>query len=413
LERLAAERLPAPAVYGFYIHQRSREDARKLANKLHVVENFAASSPFDECWSDERWFIVRNRVAARSLEDVPALLAAAQVVGVEIGLHDGRAAAMLVEEFQPVPRDAQYHTKAGVGELSIRITLDRRIEQALHYADVGTEWAEWEDGELLIQRKRPLTELFSPVSELQEYLTARRVHQLDRFRRTEEELRRIFAGDLWPVLASIERDYGGLIAEDDFNAWNLHSTVPLIAPGYLAEAVSKSDRITSINGHPMRQVGKVWSLLWLCVDRDGRFYLTRSSGYELEAGGDDLESTLLRLALDWKYERWRTDACLGGFLDPQDAARLIGELRGAIERKLDTFGHAYYEGPGFVLRHPKAVLGQKSFFHLVAGSAKRFSDALRPLTANGQPIKVEQDNLSFPTDDEIALCARSGVLLAE
>lgn len=412
LERLAAEHLPTPAIYGFCIHQRSRGDARKLANRLRAAENILASSPSDECWSDERWFIVQNRVAARAMEDVPALLTAAQAADVEIGLHDGRAEAMLVEDFQPVPHHAQYHTMAGVGELSIRITQDRRIEQALHYGDVGTEWAEWEAGELLVQRKRPFTELFSPTPELQEYLGARRIHRLDRFRRTEEDLRRTFAPDLWPVLVSLERDYGGLIAEDDFNTWNLHSTVPLVAPGYVAEVVPRGERITAINGHPMRQVGQIWSLLWLCVDRDGRFYITRSSGYELEAGGDDLDSTLLRLALDWKYERWRTDACLGAFLDPQDAARLIGELRGAIERRLDTFGHTYYEGPGFVLRHPKPVLGQKSYFHLVAGSAKRFCDVLRPLASAGQPVKVEQDNLSFPTEEEIALCVRARVLLS-
>lgn len=413
LERLAAERFPAPAVYGFRIHNRSRDDARKLANKIRVVENFAASSEHDHCWSDERWFVVQDRIAARSFDDLPTLLAAAEATGVEIGLHDGRADALLVEVYQPVPEEPQYHMKTGIGELSICATADRRIEQALHYGDIGTEWAEWSEGELLVQRKRPIVELFKPNPDLQEYLDARRIQRVDCFRRTEEHLRRLYGADLWPVLASLERDYGGLIAEDDLTYWALFHIKPLVAPGFMAETAPERERVGSIQGEQVHRVGTVRLDHQLCVDARGRFYITDDMRYDIEAGGDDLESTLLRLALDWKYERWRTDACLGGFLDPQDAARWIGELRGAIERKLDTFGHAYYEGQGFVLRHPKAVLGQKSFFHLVASSAKRFSDVLRPLTASGQPIKVEQDNLSFPTDEEIALCARSGVLLAD
>jgi hypothetical protein len=236
---------------------------------------------------------------------------------------------------------------------------------------------------------------------------------MDRFRRSEEDLRRIFGADLWPVLSSLERDHGGLIAEDDFSPWNLFSTAPLVAPGYLAETTPKEQRITDIQGKPVRQVGQIDSLLWLCVDEEGRFYVTRSLGYDLQAGGDDLESTFLRLAIDWKLRRWRTEACMGGFLQRADAERLLDSLRGTAERQLDTFGHTYHAGPGFVLRHRKPVLGQEPHFHCIAASLKRFCELLRPLATADRPVRVLQDTESFPTDEELAACARAGVVISD
>lgn len=391
LERLAAELFPVPAIHGFSIHWRTGDEAKKLATKLRAAENGAASAPHDECWSDDRWFIVRDRAAARRFEDLPALLDAARAAGVEIGLHDGRAEAMLVEDLQRVPSGAQLHQAVGIAEISIHIAEGRRIEQALHYGEVATERAEWEDGELLVQQTRPATELFAPIPELQEYLFARRIHRLARFRRSEEDLRRIFGAALWPVLSSMERDYGGLIAEDDFAPWSLLGVAPLVAPGYLAETVPGDQRIKDIQGKPVRQIGKVDKMRWLCVDEDGRFYVARSPGDDLEPGGDDLESTLLRLALDWKVQRWRTETSMGGFLQRADAERLLKELHGAAEPKLDTFGHTYHAGPGFVLRHRKAVLGLDPYHQLIATSIKRFCELLRPLSAEGQPVRVLQD----------------------
>lgn len=412
LERLAAEIYPRRAEVGFAIHPRLH-DARRIANKLRITQNDAASSPYDECWADERWFVTQTRVAARRFEDVDLILDAALACDAEIGLHDGRAEALLVEADQPVVERARYHRRAGIAELSIRTTSDQRIEQSLHYGEVGTEWSEWGDGELLVQRKRPMTELFSPVPELQEYLHARRLQRLPQLQRSDVDLERVYGVDIWPVLRALERDYGGLIAEDALGAWASFHVEPLVAPGYVAETVKPEERVRTAHGEPVYEVGTVKLDRRLCVDEKGRFYITYPSGYDLEAGGDDLESTFLRLALDWKYERWRTDACLGGFLAPQDAARLIEALRGTIDHKLDTFGHAYYQGAGFVLRHPKPVVGQHSFFHLVATSTKRFCDIVRPLTKGGQPIRVEHDNLSFPTDEEIGACAKAGVLLSD
>ncbi|WP_437732117.1 hypothetical protein [Sorangium sp. So ce1335] len=413
LERLAAELSPTPALAPFSIHWRAGDEARKLANKLRVAENGAASVPHDTCWSDDRWFIVRDRAAARRFEDLPALLAAARAAGAELGLHDGRAEAMLVEDLQRVPRGAQLHQAVGIAEISIKVAEGRRIEQALHYGDVATERAEWEDGELLVQRTRPATDLFAPIPELQEYLFARRIHRLDRFRRSEEDLRRLFGDDLWPVLSAVERDHGGVIAEDDFAPWSLLGVAPLIAPGYVAETVVGDQRIRDIQGKPVRQVGKVDKMRWLCIDEEGRCYVTGRLGDDLEPGGDDIASTLLRLALDWKLQRWRTEASMGGFLQREGAERLLKELHGAAERKLDTFGHTYHAGPGFMLRHRKAVLGLDPYFQLIATSTKRFCELLRPLAAAGRPVRVLQDTESFPTDEELAACAHAGVVISD
>ena len=413
LERLAAELLPAPAVHGFSIHTRSREDARKLARKVRAAENDAASVSHDGCWSDDRWFITRDRAAARRFEDLSELLAAAQAVGVELGLHDGRGEALLVDAFQPVPEGAQYRVMEGLGAISIRIAEGRRIEQALHYGEIGTEWAEWEDGELLIQRKRPVTEIFAPIPELEQYLFARRIQRIERFGRTEREMQAIFGPDLWPVLTSLERDYGGLVAEDDLTYWDLAHVMPLVAPGYIGETTPKNQRITSIQGQPVHQVGEIKSLLWLCVDEGGHFYVTGHHDYDLEAGGDDPQSTLLRFALDWKHERWRTDASIGAFLDRADAERLLAALRGVAEQKLDTFGHTYHAGPGFELRHRKAVLGSRPYWHLVADSAKRFCNLLRPIASEQRPVRAGTDNQSYPTEEELAQCARAGVALQD
>ncbi|KYG06063.1 hypothetical protein BE21_37040 [Sorangium cellulosum] len=413
LERLAAELSPTPPLAHFSIHWRAGDEARKLANKLRAAENGAASALHDTCWSDDRWFIVRDRAAARRFEDLPALLAAARAAGAELGLHDGRAEAMLVEDLQRVPRGAQLHQAAGIAEISIEIAEGRRIVQALHYGDVATERAEWEDGELLVQRTRPATELFAPIPELQEYLFARRIHRLDRFRRSEEDLRRLFGGDLWPVLSAVERDHGGVIAEDDFAPWSLLGVAPLIAPGYVADTVAGDQRIRDIQGKPVRQVGKVDKMRWLCIDEEGRCYVTGSLGDDLEPGGDDIESALLRLALDWKLQRWRTEASMGGFLQREGAERVLKELHGAAERKLDTFGHTYHSGPGFMLRHRKAVLGLDPYFQLITSSTKRFCELLRPLAAAGRPVRVLQDTESFPTDEELAACAQAGVVISD
>ncbi|WP_437925353.1 hypothetical protein WMF37_40825 [Sorangium sp. So ce291] len=112
---------------GFSIHVRAGDEARKLATKLRATENGAPSAPHDACWSDDRWFIVRERAAprrlaaARRLEDLPALLAVANAAGVEIGLHAGRAETILVEDLQRVRRGAQLCQAAGITEISIRI----------------------------------------------------------------------------------------------------------------------------------------------------------------------------------------------------------------------------------------------------------------------------------------------------
>ncbi|XYH98581.1 hypothetical protein ACMHYB_02120 [Sorangium sp. So ce1128] len=106
---------------GFSIQGRAGDEARKLATKLRATENGAASAPHDACWSDDRWFTVRDRAVARRLEDLPALLAAAYAADAEIGLHDDRAERMLVEDLQRVPRGAQLHQAVGSAEISTRL----------------------------------------------------------------------------------------------------------------------------------------------------------------------------------------------------------------------------------------------------------------------------------------------------
>ncbi|WP_437304471.1 hypothetical protein [Sorangium sp. So ce388] len=78
------------------IHGRAGDKARKLATKLRATENGAASAPRNAWWSDDRWFIVRDRAAGCRLQDLPALLAAAHAADAEIGVRDGRGETMLV-----------------------------------------------------------------------------------------------------------------------------------------------------------------------------------------------------------------------------------------------------------------------------------------------------------------------------
>lgn len=414
LERIAAELLPSPARYAFSIHVRDEHDARKLAKKLRVDELQEASTDHDPCWSDERWFIVRDRVAARSFSELGALLTAAGAAGVEIGLHDGRAEAMLVEGFQPVPEAAQYRITGGIAEISIRLVPGERIEQALHYGPEGTEWAEWESGELLVQRRTPTLEGFADLDPaLQEYLFARRAQRLPRFQRTAEQLRACLGARAWESLIALERDHGGLITEDDLTVWNLFHVAPLVAPGYLAETTPAAQRITAVRGEPVCQVGLVEPNLWLCTDSAGRFYTTGLHDHDLQAAGDGIESSLLKLALDEKLRRRRTEASLGAFLERETAERLVAALGHAATQTLDTFGHRYLTGAGFDLRQRKAALGQSERWHLVADSVKRFLDVMRHIADARRPVRAGKDNLSFPTEDEITLCERSGVALQD
>ena len=412
LERIAAELSPTPARYAFSIHVRHKDDARKLARRLRVDESPAASTEHDPCWSDERWMITADRAAARRFDLLPDLLAAASAAGVEIGVHDGRAEAMLVEGLQPVPEAPQYRISTGLAAISIRLLPGERVEQALHYGEAGTEWAEWEAGEILVQRRTPSVEGFAHPA-VQAYLFARRAQRLPHLQRSEAELRAALGDRATEPVMALEREHGGLCTEDDFSVWNLFHVTPLVAPGLLAETLPAAERITAIRGEPVVQVGEVGPRLWLCVDRAGRFYTTGLHDFDLEAGGDDLESALRKLALDEEHRRRRTDASIGVFLEGPDAERLSAALGPAATCALDTFGHRYLTGAGFDLRHRKAALGQPARWHLVADSARGLSDLLRRIVDPRRPLRARHDSLSFPTEEELSLCARAGIALSD